>query len=175
MKTAAEVDDQARPTAPEAAPIPTRFIAEGELAPLVKLLRCLGIDCAYDGSASVPAAINRAAAEHRTLLTLKPVAATERVKTFRLPPSPPESQLAAVSEAFALHTTASPFTRCLKCNELLCEELNPPPDSVPERVLSKITNYHRCPRCRRIYWHGTHVDRMRRRLAQAGMTLPINH
>ena len=175
METAVKYDECAPTTAPDATPLPLRFIAEGELALLVKLLRCLGLDCLYDGGTSLPTAISRATAEGRILLTLKPVADTRQLKVVRVPSSSPEAQLAAVSGSIPLWDNSAPFTRCLVCNELLTWEPNPPPGSVPERVRKRPTIFHRCPGCGRIYWAGTHVDRLRRRLAQAGMLPPTVH
>ncbi|MDX1567031.1 MAG: Mut7-C RNAse domain-containing protein, partial [Longimicrobiales bacterium] len=34
-------------------------------------------------------------------------------------------------------------------------------DEVPSRVLERTRAFSRCPECGRVYWEGTHTDRMR--------------
>ena len=34
-------------------------------------------------------------------------------------------------------------------------------DRVPEHVLSEHQDFFLCPRCERVYWNGSHVDRMK--------------
>jgi len=54
-----------------------------------------------------------------------------------------------------------PFTRCLACNALLSEA---PPHEVQERVPPRVqasqSRFQQCPDCRRVYWPGTHHQRM---------------
>ncbi len=56
-----------------------------------------------------------------------------------------------------------PFTRCVECNTLLvdvkAEEIR---DRVPERVFLTVKDFKICPNCKKIYWHGTHVDNITR-------------
>lgn len=56
-----------------------------------------------------------------------------------------------------------PFSRCTVCNTVLIaaesrHRAHAPPHVKPEAPL------HHCPRCRRLYWQGGHVRRMRRQL-----------
>jgi uncharacterized protein with PIN domain len=58
-----------------------------------------------------------------------------------------------------------PFSRCTRCNaaiEALPRALAEP--LVPPRVAARHAEFWRCPRCGRIYWAGTHLNRMRRTL-----------
>ncbi|WJW76215.1 Mut7-C RNAse domain-containing protein [Thiohalobacter sp. IOR34] len=56
-----------------------------------------------------------------------------------------------------------PFTRCLVCN-VPVEPAGPEDaDRVPADV--REGPLYRCPRCGRLYWEGSHVRRMRTRLA----------
>jgi hypothetical protein len=55
-----------------------------------------------------------------------------------------------------------PFQRCLRCNALLQsvaeEEIR---DRLPERVRDLYHDFTLCSACGKIYWQGTHVQRMK--------------
>lgn len=53
----------------------------------------------------------------------------------------------------------APFTRCLMCNAQL---VTPPPSQkqVPDDVLKTSEQLWYCPRCDKVYWHGSHTKRM---------------
>ena len=57
------------------------------------------------------------------------------------------------------------FTRCLECNELLVprskDEVR---DLVPVYVFKTQSHYFQCPVCQRIYWRGTHWQRMNKEM-----------
>jgi uncharacterized protein with PIN domain len=61
-----------------------------------------------------------------------------------------------------------PFVRCTRCNALL-EPLAPEAAAarVPARVRERHARFLSCPGCGRVYWEGTHVERMRRLVARA--------
>ncbi|MDP8238130.1 MAG: Mut7-C RNAse domain-containing protein [Candidatus Hatepunaea meridiana] len=149
-----------------------RFIADNGLKPLAKMLRMLGVDCWYDGGTSLPDIIRIAALEDRILLSLKPIAETRRVVVLTLDSNNPADQLRQVSEAYSLNGHISLFSRCLVCNVRI-EEVNDTvhkpdiPDSVRERGLTVL----RCPVCKRPYWEGSHLDKTRKQLAEAGIVI----
>lgn len=67
------------------------------------------------------------------------------------------------------------FTRCLEDNAALV----PLPradakDRVPDRVWQRVTEFLRCPRCDRAYWHGRHVEGMQR-LVEELTEAPVIH
>ncbi len=77
----------------------------------------------------------------------------------------PEQQLLFVLRRFDLAAAVRPFSRCMRCNE----PLQPVPKAsvlhrLPPMVRVEQRSFSRCPRCRRIYWPGSHWQRMRRRL-----------
>jgi len=150
---------------------PPRFIAEGELSRLAKNLRILGFDCAYSGGFSLPETVVQALREDRILLTCKPVAETEKLQVHRINSAEPRQQWTATVAAFSLSSCFHPFSRCLECNRQLrpaptCTDI--PPESVRERGLPVFN----CPQCGRYYWEGSHVQRMRERLSEWGLSLP---
>jgi len=55
----------------------------------------------------------------------------------------------------------SPFQRCLRCNGLL-ESVDKQSivDKLPETVRSRLDVFQRCQDCNRIYWKGSHYERL---------------
>ncbi|MBU0513354.1 MAG: Mut7-C RNAse domain-containing protein, partial [Proteobacteria bacterium] len=62
------------------------------------------------------------------------------------------------------------FTRCARCNEPL-EEVGRESvmSRVPEYVYETQEHFRTCPGCGRIYWAGTHPERMLRFLESIGL------
>ena len=58
--------------------------------------------------------------------------------------------------------TIAPFTRCMACNGVLRPVAR---EQVKDRLLPDTREYYRqfreCPDCRRVFWDGSHVRRMR--------------
>lgn len=78
----------------------------------------------------------------------------------------PGDAVRAVSEAHA--SSGPPFSRCPICNHKLV--LRTPAEGsgkVPEGILRAGLPLRSCPGCGRWFWHGSHVDRLRRWLGAA--------
>ena len=82
----------------------------------------------------------------------------------------PRDQLREVVQKLSLDAKEEKFfCRCLLCNE----ELRPlrkeeAEGRVPDFILQAYKLFHACPRCRRVYWPGTHSERMKQEMG--GMT-----
>jgi len=64
--------------------------------------------------------------------------------------------------------------RCIRCNDLLeGVERWEVSGQVPEYTFETVTEFSRCPGCRRIYWEGSHPSRMKERLTRMLGTPPI--
>jgi uncharacterized protein with PIN domain len=137
-----------------------RLVADAMLGRLAKWLRVLGYDTLYwrgDDAGLVRLAV----AEHRLVLT------RDTRLSPRLPPSQClfiesdhyDKQLRQVIDRLGWPTRTG--HRCLRCNLLLeaadKAELR---DRVPEFVWLRHDKFARCPGCLRIYWEGTHFQRM---------------
>jgi hypothetical protein len=58
-----------------------------------------------------------------------------------------------------------PFTLCLECNQpLVPKDKEEVKDLVPPYVFKTQSQYMQCPACQRVYWQGTHWQRMSREL-----------
>lgn len=82
----------------------------------------------------------------------------------------PEDQLVEVVDFFGLEPQGKCFNRCVRCNLALV-----PVDKkeVEHLLLPKTKKYfqtfYRCPECGRIYWQGSHHDRMKEFLRSLGL------
>ncbi|CAN5366814.1 Mut7-C RNAse domain-containing protein [soil metagenome] len=144
-----------------------QFVADGHLGKLTRDLRLLGIDVAYSPLASDAELVALSVAEERALLTRdRPLLMHAAVRDGYYPRSQSaEEQTREVICRFELTSWIAPFTRCLRCNNLLAaiskaevfEQLEP---------LTKIyyQTFRRCPACRQIYWGGSHFAKLQKRI-----------
>ena len=145
------------------------FMADAMLGRLARWLRILGYDTAWEEHISDEALVRRALAEERVILTRDRSLGSEwRVSDISLvQEEEPVAQLAEVAAKFDLGARARPFTRCSRCNtELVAAGRDTARGRVPPRILDRFARFQRCPGCERLYWDGSHTDRMRRVLAQ---------
>jgi hypothetical protein len=146
-------------------PVPLRvlrFLLDVHLGRLAAYLRMAGFDALYGSHASDAELASRVARERRVLLTrdryLLMRTAVERGYWVRS--TEPKQQLLEVVKRFDLPGSMRPFTRCLECNTSL---ENASREAVWERLPPKIRHkkiFAVCSSCQRIYWEGSHHERM---------------
>ncbi len=148
---------------------PLRFAADAMLGGLMRWLRALGHDTTWEAEIADDELVRRAVAERRVLLTRdRGLAAAWWIRPLLLlHADAPLAQLAEVAARFSLRTDRL-FSRCLRCNL----PLEPAAEAdvlarVPADVRARQTVFHRCRRCARLYWEGSHTARMRDDIAQA--------
>lgn len=141
-----------------------RFVADVHLGRLTAYLRLAGFDTAYRNDCRDHELVAMSASEDRVLLTRDVGVLKHTVVTrgYFVRETEPARQLVEVLRQFDLVTRASPFTRCLRCNDRLhlvakqrVEHLLPP------RTRESYQEFSRCPTCTRIYWQGSHHARMK--------------
>ncbi|MDJ0788673.1 MAG: Mut7-C RNAse domain-containing protein [Myxococcota bacterium] len=155
---------EARLAAP-AASAEKRFIADAMLGRLARWLRLLGFDCAYESGIPDEELIRRGVEEGRTILSRDRRLPEEwRVEGIYLVRSEGfREQLAEVVRHFGLSRELRILTRCSECNRRLAGVSAAQVASrVPARVLETRHEFRECPRCRRVYWQGSHTERIRR-------------
>jgi uncharacterized protein with PIN domain len=145
-----------------------RFIADANLGKLARHLRMAGFDVLFDAGADDEAIVRRASAERRTILTRDKGLLRRRdvERGYFVRADAADVQLAEVASALQLEGAMLPFTRCRECNTPL-EDLargEVPPGLAPARVLGLYEAFKRCPGCERVYWQGSHYERMQRLL-----------
>jgi uncharacterized protein with PIN domain len=74
----------------------------------------------------------------------------------------PDEQLKEVLRKFHLKNQLRLFTRCMECNSILekvaKEDISDKLQPMTRRFYSE---FLRCPGCGRIYWNGSHYERMK--------------
>lgn len=138
----------------------TRFIADVMLGRLARLMRFNGYDVEYDRTARDPDLLRKA--PRRTLLTKdRALAASGKRKHVYLVQSVgAEKQFEEIRREFS---QSSSSTRCLVCNHQIRKiRKDKVRHLVPPFVYDRQSGFYRCPHCRRVYWKGTHFERMSR-------------
>jgi uncharacterized protein with PIN domain len=145
--------------------VETRFVADAMLGKLARWLRILGFDCAWDADVEDSDLVYRGVVEERIILTRDRalpeewwvsdihVVGAEEVR----------SQLVEVIRRFRLVGEIRLLTRCADCNLPL---VNVAPGRVAARVPAGVRGgrerFTQCPGCERVYWEGSHTERIRR-------------
>jgi uncharacterized protein len=150
---------------------PPRFAADAMLGRLARWLRVLGFDTSYDAALTDAALVGLTHAEERILLTRDRHLLRELhpARAHEVRQDDPLDQLRELVAALDLPPPTELFTRCMLCNGVLSpplEEHEWAPLLSPG--LSEIHGpVRRCPACGKVYWHGSHVRRMREALRRA--------
>jgi uncharacterized protein len=137
------------------------FVVDVHLSKLASLLRLCGFDAlVYQHDEDIADA---AAREGRVVLT-RDVALLKRGAVQRgrwVRHTDPEQQLVEVVEWFALVDQMNPFTRCLRCNTPIVSVTTATVvEHVPVRIRAAFREFWRCPGCARIFWRGSHYERL---------------
>jgi uncharacterized protein with PIN domain len=137
------------------------------LGRLVRWLRILGYDTAFDADADDWALVRRAHAEGRLLLTRdRQLAARSGVATLLIESQELTAQVQQVVAAVGPSPEGA-FTRCLVCNERLVPlSRQQAQQRVPAHVYHTQREFRLCPACERVYWRGSHWERMVQTLGQ---------
>jgi len=162
--------DPTVPTLLRPTPYPwIRFLVDRNVAKLGRLLRLCGIDAEGDGLATDLELAKKADAEKRVLLTRDRQLLKHRLVEHGhlVRAADPEEQLIEVVLLYGLGPSLMPFSRCSRCNLLL----TPVSKAAIIHRLEPLTRryYHSfriCPGCDRIYWPGSHRERMEKLLAR---------
>lgn len=151
------------PIALRPTPAPRRYVLDVHLGTLARNLRLLGFDCWYRTDADDPLLAEVAVTEQRTLLTRDRglLMRREIVHGWCLRSQDPFDQTVEIARRFELADHVAAFSRCLRCNGALEPvDRHDVRDDVPPAAHAAHDRFVRCRRCRRIYWPGTHHERL---------------
>jgi uncharacterized protein with PIN domain len=147
------------------------FIVDSNAGKLAKWLRMMGYDALFFNYIDDARLVDIALQEGRVILTRdtqiarRRLAANGRLKVILTRSDDPREQLRQVVREMKLDCRLKQFTRCLECNQSLVpkgkEDVK---DMVPPYVFRTQQQYMQCPSCLRVYWQGTHWQRMKKAL-----------
>ena len=143
------------------------FIVDAMLGNLAKKLRVLGYDSTYFPSIEDEKLLTIAKNEKRTILTkdeqLCKKAQNQNVIAILIRGNDELEQIAQIHqsikfEKFVIDTNSS---RCIICNgKLQLIEKYRAIDKIPEGVLEREEKFWMCDGCKKIYWQGTHFEKL---------------
>ena len=148
-----------------------RFIVDTNVGRLARWLRMMGYDALFINEIDDRQLVAIGLKERRVVLTRdtqimqRRVVTNGRLEALLVRGDYIKDQLRQVVKAMNLDCEERQFTRCLECNQPLTrrrkEEVK---DLVPPYVFQTQSRFVECPSCHRIYWRGTHWQRMKREL-----------
>ena len=147
-----------------------KFIVDTNVGKLARWLRVMGYDTLFINPIDDEGLIRIALKEKRVILTkdtqimLRRVVTSGKLQVILIESDDHKGQLRQVAQTMKLDQERQ-FTRCLECNEpLVRRSKEDVRDLVPPYVFQTQSQYFQCPACDRIYWRGTHWQRMKREL-----------
>jgi uncharacterized protein len=145
-----------------------RFAADRMVGRLARMLRLLGYDTIYLPKLDPVALAEIARREQRIILTRGEVRQRfpRTAKVLRVESEYPPEQLREIVEEFSLDPSSGLWTRCTMCNGPITSV---PKETVQSEVKPKVfelyEEFFRCSVCGRVYWHGSHVERILKNLS----------
>jgi len=140
-----------------------RFVLDSHLGRLATYLRLAGFDTEYRNDFRDDELAAIASGERRILLTRDQGLLKRRLVShgYWLRETSSRRQFVEILRRFDLTRLVQPFARCLRCNEPLRrvsgEDVM---DRVPPRVKAGRPELWACRICDRVYWKGSHYDRL---------------
>ncbi len=139
------------------------FVVDVNLGKLARRLRMLGFDAAYRNDYADHEIAGLAASEDRIVLTRD-----RRLLRFRkithgywLRSDDPRMQVKEVLGRFGYFPLVRPFNRCLECNGVIVPvEKAEVFDRLEPKTRLYYDEFSICSDCGKIYWKGSHYDRM---------------
>jgi uncharacterized protein with PIN domain len=150
-----------------------RFVADAHLGGLARLLRMAGFDTIYDNSLRDDQVEALAVEEDRVVLTRDRDLLKRRTIAYGcyVRALKSEEQLREVFERLGLAERARPFSRCLHCNALLRQVAKEDvAGRLPPQVAATQDEFRTCDVCGRVYWKGSHWQRMNGMLDRAAQS-----
>jgi uncharacterized protein len=127
-------------------------------------MRALGLDVFEDLTLSPKEIVHMSRNEKRTILTGSPNLLKRKRVTHGIfiRSGNREEQIRRIVDRLSLKDLCRPFSRCLICNTLLEVVAK---DVVWERIPMKTrrhcNDFARCPSCDRLFWKGTHYEKIK--------------
>ncbi len=146
-----------------------RFVADVHLGQFARHLRLAGLDTVYRHDADDAALADTAGRERRILLTRDQALLKRRTVAYGyfIRETHPHAQFVEVLRRFG-PLNVLPFSRCLRCNDVLREV---PKSAVDQALLPRTRKHYDafeiCSGCGRVYWKGSHWKRLKQAIDAA--------
>lgn len=163
VKSGDKIDVYPVPEMQELASQEMRFLLDNHLGKLAIYLRMLGFDVVYSNNIQDDELATQSIQQNRILLTRDRGLLMRKLihRGYCIRSLEPQQQTVEVVRRFGLFDMIRPFQRCLRCNARLKKVDK---ETILERLKPLTRKYYDefflCPDCNRVYWHGSHVQRM---------------
>ncbi len=152
-----------------------RFLVDGMLGGLARWLRILGYDARYDANEKDNDLLRIAHEENMILLTrdeeLYQRAIVRKIQSALVIGETEEARLAQIASTFGVHLDVDMTeTKCPECgSDLKQTPKSDVADEVPQESLKLYEQYWKCTNqnCGKVYWVGSHWNRIRQTLEEA--------
>ena len=142
-----------------------KFLCDSMLGTLAKWLRIYGFDTFFANSdISDKELIDIAKKQDRVIITRdKNLVYSSRKKlvdVFQIKSTNLDDQLSKVLKNYEIHEE-NILSRCLLCNSSLQKiDKKEVKEEVPQRIFNSNDKFWFCNKCKKIYWKGSHYDKM---------------
>jgi uncharacterized protein with PIN domain len=147
-----------------------KFIVDRMLGKLAKQLRMLGYDALYYRGEDVYPLIRLGREEGRVIVTRNTKLVSRRPEDIILSITEDEPLLQLkelIQKANIEVDERKVCSRCLLCNALLDPISQKEVEGkVPDFIFHQHIEFFQCPQCQRIYWPGSHLENMQRRIKE---------
>jgi len=148
------------------------FVLDAHLGRLAAYLRMFGFDSLYRNDYDDPELAHISSEQHRILLTSdrKLLMRKQITRGYFIRERLPQRQLLEVMRRFDLFSSQRPFTRCMHCNgEIRKIDKQAIEAQLQRRTRAFYSEFWQCNDCGKIYWKGSHYQRMQQLISS------INH
>jgi len=143
-----------------------KFVADAMLGRLARWMRFLGYDVIYLKNVEDSYVVRVARSQDRILLTRdRGIPLHFKVNCLLIHSEDIYEQLKQLLKEFP--PSNNKIRRCMDCNEpLLKIDKEEVKEQVPEYIWIHQQEFCLCPKCRKIFWEGTHVKKMLQHIEQ---------
>lgn len=142
-----------------------RFLCDEMLVRLARLLRAAGYDTYLAaGGEKDETLVKTARNEGRILLTRDKRLAAAFEESVIIRGWGVEAEARCLTEAVVMDWDFAPFTRCVVDNARLREATPEEIARMPAKARAMAGPFRACPACARLYWPGSHAERLGARL-----------
>ncbi|MGK0289634.1 MAG: hypothetical protein ACI86H_001080 [bacterium] len=160
-------EDEKLPVFPQGKP---KFILDVHLGSLARYLRMAGFDTWYEATDRGDQYLADTSGETGSIVLSRDIGLLKRASVCYghwMRNSDPKKQFQEVVEYYQLASFFEPFCRCTECNDFIHpvdkEDVR---EKVPDYIYEYQQSFQQCQGCQKIYWKGTHYDRMQKFLTQ---------
>jgi len=145
------------------------FFVDAMLGNVAKKLRLFGYDSEYSSDINDNDLIMRLKNENRILVTkdtlLSKIAQKEKISVIQVTKNAEIEQLIQIFKNLKLSEIVvnGNNARCTECNgELKITDKDIISNQVPKGVIEKIDEFWKCTNCDKVYWEGTHIEKLQK-------------